>query len=223
MTLLTTHSVSTRVPTQPPVAFRSTIERGGRFDAEAGWSIDGFFNDILRRMKLIDRYRLYVSLACREDNLQSFNLNHSPTYSSLGYQSIDRPKLEGTLKKSFVSCFSFAANRSISLRVLPAVTVVSPRMGPRGWPFASADEYPGAEIDPLYGSQYIKDLYLRAGPEYSGRCVHVCPDRRGGVKSFARFSVPVLWDKKTETVVNNESSDIQHCIQPLAPCRKSGC
>jgi putative glutathione S-transferase len=81
-------------------------------------------------------------------------------------------------------------------------------MGPHGWQFASADEYPGAEIDPLYGSQYIKDLYLRADPEYSGRCVHVRPDCRGEVKDFARFSVPVLWDKKTETVVNNESSDI---------------
>ena len=53
------------------------------------------------------------------------------------------------------------------------------------------DAFPGAEVDPLYGAKHIKDLYLRAAPNYEGR-----------------FSVPVLWDKKTHTVVNNESSEI---------------
>lgn len=54
-----------------------------------------------------------------------------------------------------------------------AVTVVSPRMGDRGWPFASTDEYPGAEVDPLYGSEYVKDLYLKAEPSYVGRSVRI--------------------------------------------------
>ncbi|KAK1226730.1 S-glutathionyl-(chloro)hydroquinone reductase [Marasmius sp. AFHP31] len=71
------------------------------------------------------------------------------------------------------------------------VTVVSPRMGTNGWPFASADDFPGAENDPLYQSQHIKDLYLKCAPDYGGR-----------------FTVPVLWDKKKETIVNNESSEI---------------
>jgi putative glutathione S-transferase len=71
------------------------------------------------------------------------------------------------------------------------VTVVSPRMGANGWPFASVDEFPGADADPLYQSQHVKDLYLRADPNYSGR-----------------FTVPVLWDKKQNTIVNNESSEI---------------
>ncbi|KAJ8082940.1 S-glutathionyl-(chloro)hydroquinone reductase [Marasmius tenuissimus] len=71
------------------------------------------------------------------------------------------------------------------------VTVVSPRMGTDGWPFASADNFPGAEHDPLYQSQHIKDLYLKCAPDYGGR-----------------FTVPVLWDKKNETIVNNESSEI---------------
>ncbi|KAF5329963.1 hypothetical protein D9611_010448 [Ephemerocybe angulata] len=71
------------------------------------------------------------------------------------------------------------------------VTTTSPRMGAEGWPFASVDPFPGAEDDPLYGSKHIKDLYLKADPEYSGR-----------------FTVPVLWDKKNETIVNNESSEI---------------
>src|SRR6266850_641042 len=72
-----------------------------------------------------------------------------------------------------------------------AFTVVSPRMGMDGWPFASADQFPDADADPLYDSRHVKDLYLRADAAYSGR-----------------FTVPVLWDKKRHTIVNNESSEI---------------
>ncbi|KAK7462802.1 S-glutathionyl-(chloro)hydroquinone reductase [Stygiomarasmius scandens] len=77
------------------------------------------------------------------------------------------------------------------LEKLISVTVVSPRMGGNGWPFASADPFPEADADPLYKAEHIKDLYLRCAPDYSGR-----------------FTVPVLWDKKLETIVNNESSEI---------------
>lgn len=52
-----------------------------------------------------------------------------------------------------------------------AVTVVSPRMGESGWPFANVDEFPAAEVDPLYGSEHVKDLYLKAEPTYAGRFV----------------------------------------------------
>ncbi|KAF8069105.1 glutathione S-transferase [Lyophyllum atratum] len=71
------------------------------------------------------------------------------------------------------------------------VSVVSPRMGAHGWPFANADQFPGADVDPLYNAEHIKDLYFKADPNYGGR-----------------FTVPVLWDKKTHTIVNNESSEI---------------
>jgi putative glutathione S-transferase len=40
-------------------------------------------------------------------------------------------------------------------------------------------------------SKTLKQLYLKANPNYEGR-----------------YTVPVLWDKKTHTMVNNESSDI---------------
>lgn len=72
-----------------------------------------------------------------------------------------------------------------------SVTVVSPLLGVHGWPFASVDQFPGAEVDPLYNSEHIKDLYFKADPDYS-----------------ARPTVPVLWDKKNDTIVNNESSEI---------------
>ena len=55
------------------------------------------------------------------------------------------------------------------LLLYPAVTVVSPRMGERGWPFASVDKFPAADIDPLYGSEHVKDLYIKAEPSYAGR------------------------------------------------------
>ncbi|KAF9016168.1 glutathione S-transferase [Hymenopellis radicata] len=45
--------------------------------------------------------------------------------------------------------------------------------------------------DPNYNAQHVKDLYLKADPNFSGR-----------------FTVPILWDKKLHTVVNNESSEI---------------
>ena len=45
--------------------------------------------------------------------------------------------------------------------------------------------------DHLYGFDRFKQLYFKADPEYAGR-----------------FTVPVLWDKKLETIVNNESSEI---------------
>lgn len=61
--------------------------------------------------------------------------------------------------------------------------------GANGWTFSGEDG--SAEKDPLYGFKYLKDLYLKANPAYVGR-----------------YTVPVLWDKKKETIVNNESSEI---------------
>jgi putative glutathione S-transferase len=72
-------------------------------------------------------------------------------------------------------------------------TVVSPHMGAHGWPFKNADpSWADADNDPEHPNfQHVKDLYFHADPNYSGR-----------------FSVPVLWDKKHDTIVNNESSEI---------------
>ena len=53
--------------------------------------------------------------------------------------------------------------------IASAVTVCSPRFGSNGWPFASVEPFPGAEVDPLYDSKYVRDLYLRADPSYAGR------------------------------------------------------
>ncbi|OAL02218.1 hypothetical protein IQ06DRAFT_346808 [Phaeosphaeriaceae sp. SRC1lsM3a] len=49
----------------------------------------------------------------------------------------------------------------------------------------------GDKTEPLYGFKTLKELYEKAQPGFGGRC-----------------TVPMLWDKKKETIVNNESSEI---------------
>lgn len=66
------------------------------------------------------------------------------------------------------------------------ITAVHHRMQEgEGWVFAK--ERP----DPLHGATQLRQLYERAAPGYAGR-----------------ITVPVLWDKEHETIVNNESSEI---------------
>ncbi|MGP2493487.1 glutathione S-transferase family protein [Mesorhizobium sp. PUT5] len=69
-----------------------------------------------------------------------------------------------------------------------SVSVVDPFMGENGWTFQKQD---GATGDTLYGFEFLHQVYTRADPAYSGR-----------------VTVPVLWDKQGQTIVNNESSEI---------------
>jgi glutathionyl-hydroquinone reductase len=67
-----------------------------------------------------------------------------------------------------------------------------------GWHFATEEERqetPGCTPDHLYGSHWLSEIYRKADPQYKGK-----------------FTVPVLWDKKTETIVNNESLDIMRML-----------
>ena len=70
-----------------------------------------------------------------------------------------------------------------------SVSVVHPDMLSDGW--SLADDFPGATGDTLYGLTFLRDVYLKADPQISGR-----------------VTVPVLWDKVQETIVSNESSEI---------------
>lgn len=92
------------------------------------------------------------------------------------------------------------------------VAVVHPYMGPEGWTWTVPDEYdnklPGVVKDPLYGFQKIRQLYFKAQEDYG-----------------ARFTVPVLWDSKEETIVNNESSEIIRIFnhEVSKPCDLGDC
>ncbi|WP_345827840.1 glutathione S-transferase family protein [Pantoea sp. BRR-3P] len=69
-----------------------------------------------------------------------------------------------------------------------SVSVVEPQLGAQGWRFG---DYPGADRDWLNKAEYLHELYTRADADFTGRA-----------------TVPVLWDKQTHTIVNNESADI---------------
>jgi len=81
------------------------------------------------------------------------------------------------------------AHRTLIFRKLKGLesvvscSAVDPWMRADGWEFA--------EPDPLTGKRYLRDIYLLAAPDYSGR-----------------VTVPVLWDTKTRSIVNNESAEI---------------
>jgi glutathionyl-hydroquinone reductase len=70
---------------------------------------------------------------------------------------------------------------------LISVSVVEPFMGKEGWVFGTS----GAEIDTVNGKAKLSEIYLLADPHFTGR-----------------VTVPVLWDKKNGTIVNNESAEI---------------
>jgi len=86
------------------------------------------------------------------------------------------------------------AHRTLIFRALKrlegiiSVSVVHYFMGDHGWTFRAEDDATG---DTLYGLQYLYQIYTKADPHYSGR-----------------VTVPVLWDKKEQTIVSNESSEI---------------
>ncbi|KAK1238813.1 hypothetical protein MKX08_005874 [Trichoderma sp. CBMAI-0020] len=103
----------------------------------------------------------------------------------------------------YVGLFCPFAHRVLLVRYLKGleslidVSVVMPypkgNGGRAGWRFpASNDEYAGATVDKLFGSKDLHELYFRADPGYEG----------------TKYSVPVLWDTKEGTIVNNESAEL---------------
>ncbi len=80
------------------------------------------------------------------------------------------------------------ARKLKKLEDIVSVSVVEPALTDQGWRFG---DYPGANRDELNGATYLHELYSRADDDFTGRA-----------------TVPVLWDKKRRTIVNNESADI---------------
>ena len=69
-----------------------------------------------------------------------------------------------------------------------SLSIVHPFMGDKGWTFA---EGAGVIADPIVKADYLYEVYIAAKPDYTGR-----------------VTVPILWDKETNTIVSNESSEI---------------
>ena len=87
------------------------------------------------------------------------------------------------------------AHRTLIFRALKGLkphiglSVVHPDMLDEGWTFAT--DFPGTTGDTLFDLPFLRDLYTRAAPDVSGR-----------------VTVPVLWDRRLNTIVSNESSEI---------------
>ena len=81
------------------------------------------------------------------------------------------------------------ARSLLGLEDVISLSLTQPERYDDGWEFS--DEQP----DPLYGADYLREIYTRADDAYTGR-----------------VTVPVLWDKQTETVVNNESEEIMRML-----------
>lgn len=90
------------------------------------------------------------------------------------------------------------ASRTLIMRKLKgledmiSLSVVNPYMGENGWTFEPGE---GVIADPLLNADYLYQVYTHVDPTYSGR-----------------VTVPVLYDKKTGKIVNNESSEIMRML-----------
>ena len=87
------------------------------------------------------------------------------------------------------------AHRTLIIRLLKGlsehvgVSIVHPLMKENGWELTN--DYPSTTGDPILGKSAIYEIYLKANPFVTSRA-----------------SVPVLWDKKHDTIVSNESAEI---------------
>ena len=74
------------------------------------------------------------------------------------------------------------------LEDMVGLSVVNHFMGSDGWTFHEGE---GVIPDPNVEAEFMHQVYTAAEPSFTGR-----------------VTVPVLWDKKTKTIVSNESSEI---------------
>ena len=81
------------------------------------------------------------------------------------------------------------ARQLAGLTDVMSMDVVDPWREHDGWEFTP--EKDGCTPDTVNGCEYLREVYVKADPEYTGR-----------------VTVPVLWDKREETIVNNESIEI---------------
>ena len=103
-------------------------------------------------------------------------------------------KAEASRYHLYVSLACPWASRTLMIRTLKgledmiSISVVHPLMLEHGWTF---EEGEGVIGDPIFQARYLHEIYTAVKPDYTGR-----------------VTVPVLFDKKTKTIVNNESSEI---------------
>ena len=113
---------------------------------------------------------------------------------SAGPSGIGGLKAEANRYHLYVSLACPWAHRTIIYRKLKgledmiSISVVNAFMGDEGWTFAPGE---GVIADPILNATNVHEIYTAAQADYTGR-----------------VTVPILWDKKTNTIVSNESPEI---------------
>jgi glutathionyl-hydroquinone reductase len=69
------------------------------------------------------------------------------------------------------------------------VAITGYKLGKNGWDFAPEED--GCDADPVNNFPHTKAIYQSVDPTYN-----------------LRYTIPILFDKKTKNIVNNESSEI---------------
>lgn len=114
--------------------------------------------------------------------------NHITADGSSGF------KAEAGRYHLYISLACPWAHRTLIMRELKGLTdvigvsIVDPILSDKGWQFSNE---PGAIPDSVNQAEYLQEIYVKADPKYTGR-----------------ITVPVLWDKETQIIVNNESREI---------------
>ena len=89
------------------------------------------------------------------------------------------------------------AHRTVIYRALKglkdaiSISYCLPAFRENGWTYEARPDYPDCTADEVNGFHYLYEAYAAAKPNYTGK-----------------VTVPVLWDKQTRRIVNNESSEI---------------
>jgi len=84
-------------------------------------------------------------------------------------------------------------HRLLGLKDVITTDIVDPYRDERGWRFTP--EKDDCTADSVNEADYLAEIYRLADPDYDGR-----------------ISVPVLWDRKTSTIVSNESIEIMRML-----------
>ena len=71
------------------------------------------------------------------------------------------------------------------------IVYLEPAMGSQSWWFGDSNRY----RDPTINATYLHELYSATDRNFTGR-----------------VSIPVLWDKKTEKIINNDSAQIARML-----------
>ncbi|MBI4785278.1 MAG: glutathione S-transferase family protein [Oscillatoriophycideae cyanobacterium NC_groundwater_1537_Pr4_S-0.65um_50_18] len=85
------------------------------------------------------------------------------------------------------------AHRTLIMRELKglnhaiSVSIADPILGDKGWSFSETSD----SSNGVNHAQYLQEIYVKTDSQFTGR-----------------VTVPVLWDKQKQTIVNNESREI---------------